>query len=157
MGPLRRTFFLSVATGLGAGYFPLFPGTAGSAAAIPLSLGLNRLSGISMPLAALCLLAFIAAAWWFCHKAEEILQEKDSKRIVIDEMAGFLLANFVFPAGLKTTAAAFVLFRLFDIIKPFPAGRAERLRGGAGIIADDLIAGLYAFLFLRLLLSWTLL
>lgn len=77
--------------------------------------------------------------------------EKDSGKIVIDEMAGFLLANFLAPVRLVPTIAAFLLFRLFDIIKPFPARRAERLSGGFGVILDDLVAGVYTFFILHLL------
>jgi len=70
-------------------------------------------------------------------------------------MAGFLLANFLSPQGLGTTAVAFILFRFFDIIKIFPAGRAEKIEGGLGVILDDLIAGLYTFVVIRLLLVWS--
>lgn len=77
--------------------------------------------------------------------------EKDSPRIVIDEIAGFVLANFLSPPQLKPTLAAFILFRFFDIIKLFPAGRAEKISGGAGVVLDDLIAGLYTFVILWLL------
>ena len=96
------------------------------------------------------------SAAWFCQKGEEIFHEKDCPRIVIDEIAGFLLANFLSPAELKPTAAAFLLFRFFDIIKIFPAGRAQQIQGGVGVILDDLIAGLYTFLILRLLFLWSL-
>ena len=99
----------------------------------------------------LILAAFIVIATWLCQRGEEIFQQKDCQKIVIDEIAGFLLANFLSPPELKPTAAVFVFFRFFDIIKLFPAGRAERLRGGLGVIMDDLIAGLYAFLALRLI------
>lgn len=90
-------------------------------------------------------------AAWFCEKGEAILGEKDSGKIVIDEMAGFLLANFLVPLKPGPLLAAFFLFRLFDIIKPFPARRAERLSGGFGVILDDLVAGVYTFFILHLL------
>ena len=91
-------------------------------------------------------------ATWLCRRGEEIFHEKDCQRIVIDEIAGLLVANFLSSPELKPTAAAFLLFRFFDITKIFPAGLAERVEGGAGVILDDLVAGLYAFLTLRLLL-----
>jgi phosphatidylglycerophosphatase A len=155
MGPLQRTIILFFATGAGAGYSPFFPGTIGTLVAIPFSFGLNFMAAASIPLALLSLVSFILIAWWFCHKGEEIFQKKDCRKIVIDEIAGFLLANFLSPPGVKVTATAFFLFRFFDIIKPFPAGRAQRIPGGAGVISDDLIAGLYAFVVLRLLFSWS--
>jgi phosphatidylglycerophosphatase A len=111
----------------------------------------------SFSLSLLTLAAFLVVAAWFCQKGEEILHEKDSRKIVIDEIAGLLCANFLTPAGLKPTAAAFILFRFFDIVKVFPAGRAEQVQGGLGVILDDLVAALYTFLILRLLLLWGLL
>jgi phosphatidylglycerophosphatase A len=90
-------------------------------------------------------------ATWFCEKGETILGEKDCGKIVIDEIAGFLLANFLLPVRLGPLLAAFFLFRLFDIIKPFPARQVERLSGGLGVILDDLVAGVYTLLILHLL------
>lgn len=119
-----------------------------------MSLALNRIAGASLPVALLTLIAFIAAAGWLCQRGEEIFRQRDCPKIVIDEFAGFMLANFASPAGLRPILFAFLLFRFFDIIKPFPAARAEKLPGGFGVIADDLIAGLYTFVILRLLLAW---
>ncbi len=113
---------------------------------------MNGIGDASLPLAFLTLIAFAVCAGWLCQRAEGIFREKDSPKIVIDEIAGFLLANFLSPFGWAPTAAAFFLFRFFDIIKPFPAGRAEKLPGGVGVILDDLIAGCYTLLILRLLL-----
>jgi phosphatidylglycerophosphatase A len=141
-------------TGAGAGYLPWAPGTAGTLVAIPLSLGLNRIAGASLYLAFLTLAAFIAVATWLCDKGEEIFQAKDCSKIVIDEITGFLVANFASPARLKPAILAFLLFRFFDIMKPYPARRAERISGGLGVILDDLIAGVYAFAIVRLFLSW---
>ncbi len=132
------------------------PGTAGTLLAVPLSLVLNRIAFSSIPLSLLTLIAFIVGAAWFCQKGEEIFHEKDCPRIVLDEIAGFLLANFLSPAEWKPTTVAFLLFRFFDIIKIFPAGRAQQVQGGVGVILDDLIAGLYTFLILRLLFLWSL-
>ena len=141
-------------TGAGAGYLPWAPGTAGTLVAIPLSLALNRIVDASLFLSLLTLAAFIAIATWLCNKGEEIFQAKDCSKIVIDEIAGFLVANFASPAGLKPVALAFLLFRFFDIIKPFPAARAEKLSGGPGVILDDLVAGLYSFVIVKLVLFW---
>lgn len=138
------------------GYLPWFPGTAGTLLAIPLALALNRIAAASLPLSLLTLAAFIVGATWFCQKGEEIFAEKDPPRIVIDEIAGFLLASFLSPAGFYPMAAAFLLFRFFDIMKVFPGGRAQQIQGGVGVILDDLIAGLYTFLILRLLIFWSL-
>jgi phosphatidylglycerophosphatase A len=118
---------------------------------VPLSLALNRLASFSPVLSLMTLAAFVFAAVWLAHAGEEIFREKDSRRIVVDEIAGFLLANFLSPLALAPTVAAFILFRFFDIIKLYPADKAERIAGGFGVVADDLVAGLYTFLILRLL------
>ena len=128
----------------------------GTLLAVPLSLALNRIAAASLPLALLTLTAFIVSATWFCQKGEELLHEKDSPKIVIDEVAGFLLGNFLSPPAIKAAAAAFLLFRFFDIMKIFPAGAAQKLPGGVGVIADDLVAGFYTFLILHLLIFWRL-
>ena len=115
---------------------------------------MNRIAVLSPPLALLTLAAFLVLATWLCREAEAILQQKDCRRIVIDEVAGFLLANLFAPAEFKPVALAFILFRFFDIVKVFPAGRAEKISGGLGVILDDLIAGLYAWVMVRALLFW---
>jgi phosphatidylglycerophosphatase A len=122
--------------------------------AIPLSLGLNRIAGTALHLALLMLIAFVAFATWLCKRGEEVFGGKDSPKIVVDEIAGFLVANFASPVELKPALLAFLLFRFFDIIKPFPAGHAERISEGLGVILDDLIAGFYTLVVLRLFLSW---
>jgi phosphatidylglycerophosphatase A len=154
---IHRSTILFFATGAGAGYSPWMPGTVGTAVAIPLSLALNRLAETSLPLSLLTLGAFTLSAAWFSAKGEEIFKEKDSEKIVIDEIAGFLFANFLSPTEVNNLAVAFLLFRVFDIIKVYPAGRAESIRGGFGVILDDVIAGLYTFLIVHLLLFWGLL
>ncbi len=155
MGLYQRAAILFFVTGAGTGYLPWFPGTAGTLLAIPLSLGLNRLAIVSLPLSLLTLIAFILVATWFCERGEEIFHQKDCRKIVIDEVAGFLLANFLSPPEVKPFAAAFLLFRFFDIMKVFPATRAEQIQGGVGVILDDLVAGLYTFSILRLLYFWS--
>ncbi|MGH7768509.1 MAG: phosphatidylglycerophosphatase A family protein [Candidatus Binatia bacterium] len=151
---MTKRILLFLITGGGAGYLPWAPGTAGTLVAIPLSLGLNRIAGASLYIALITVIAFIAFATWLCQIGEGIFAGKDNPKIVVDEIAGFLVANFASPPELKPALLAFLLFRFFDIIKPFPAGRAERISGGLGVILDDLIAGIYAFVVLRLFLSW---
>jgi len=88
---------------------------------------------------------------WAAHQAERVLGQKDPAAIVIDEVAGMALAVLAFPLTLPTLAVGFLLFRLFDITKPFPARASQRAPGGLGVMADDLIAGLYAAIVLGLL------
>jgi phosphatidylglycerophosphatase A len=151
----KATLFL--VSGAGVGYFPLAPGTTGTLVAIPLSLGLNRLAAISFPIAFLILIGFIYCAIWLSSKGAEILGQKDPAIIVIDEIAGFLVASFLTPFGRWPLVLAFLLFRFFDIVKVFPASNLERLPGGNGIVLDDVMAGLYTFIILRLMFAWNLL
>jgi phosphatidylglycerophosphatase A len=100
--------------------------------------------------ALLCWLLLSGAGLWAAEQVERRSEKKDPQEVVIDEVSGQWLALLVSPAMLGATAnwksflAGFILFRVFDITKPFPAGRAESLPGGWGIMADDWVAGLYA-------------
>lgn len=137
---------LLVATGCGAGRAPVAPGTAGSAVAV-LLLWLIPFSRAGL------VLFFLAAAlggMWAAHRAERVLGARDPGAIVIDEVAGMTLSVLSLPLTLPVLAVAFLLFRVFDIAKPFPARLSQRLPGGAGVMADDLIAGLYALATLAL-------
>jgi phosphatidylglycerophosphatase A len=129
------------------------PGTIGTLVAIPFSLGLNRVALSHFPLALLIVLGSICGAIWLSTQGAGILKQKDPQLIVIDEIVGFVVANFLAPPRLTALLWAFLLFRLFDIIKVFPTNRLERLPGGAGIVLDDVMAGLYTFISLRLLLQ----
>lgn len=140
-----------LATGFGAGFSPLAPGTAGTLVTVPFAFlftgGLEQ-----QPLAQLAVLAFVsAAAIWSAGAAAPEFGLKDPGQIVVDEIAGYLVTVAFLPAGWKTLAAGFVLFRFFDITKPPPCRWAERLPGGAGIVTDDLLAGVYANLVLQIL------
>lgn len=147
---IREKLVLLSASGAGAGYFPLFPGTIGTLVAIPFSLGLNHLANLSLALSGVTLVAVVLCAIWLASKASEILRQKDPGVIVIDEIAGFLLANFAAPNRLSVLLTSFILFRFFDIAKIFPVARLERLPGGAGIVLDDIMAGVYTFAIVQL-------
>ena len=107
------------------------------------------------------LLVFFAivalAGTWAAQQAERILGRKDPAAIVIDEVAGMTLAVLLLPLTVPVAVLAFALFRLFDVIKPAPARQAQALPGGAGVMVDDLVAGLYALVIvaaLRALVGW---
>jgi phosphatidylglycerophosphatase A len=123
------------------------PGTVGSALAA-LALWL-------VPFSRAGLVAFLVvvtgAGIWAAHHAERVLGATDPGAIVIDEVAGMTLTVLPFAPTPATLAAGFVLFRLFDIVKPFPAHASQRLPGGLGVVVDDLVAGLYALALLALL------
>jgi phosphatidylglycerophosphatase A len=98
---------------------------------------------------ALAVAATAAVGIWAAERAERVWGH-DASHIVVDEGAGMAVTLFLLPPGLAAAAAAFVAFRVFDILKPFPARQAERLPGGLGVMADDLLAGVYANLAARL-------
>jgi len=90
------------------------------------------------------LAAVVAVGIWASHRVEEVLGRKDPGVIVIDEVAGMMVAVLLLPRTPGVLLWAFLLFRLFDIWKPFPAREAQALRGGLGVVVDDLVAGVYA-------------
>ncbi len=132
-----------LATWFGAGLLPWAPGTWGSLAALPFGVALFWLSGpLGLLLAAA---AVFGLGLWAAQAYEQVAAVKDPGAIVIDEVAGQWIA--LIPAGLNPPAVllAFLLFRVFDVAKPWPVGWADRhLKGALGIMADDVIAGLYA-------------
>ena len=144
---------LLIATVFGAGYSPIAPGTAGSAVAV-LILWLVPFSRGGL---VLFLVAVVVIGTWAADVAERRLGGKDPGAIVIDEVAGMTLSVIAFPLTPGVLLAGFVLFRIFDVVKPPPARESQRFRGGVGVMIDDVIAGLYALVILagsRAVLGW---
>ncbi len=137
--PLKWT-----ATLLGLGYVPFAPGTFGTAAAAIFTWA-ARPGMYALPAIAVIITVFGAVA---AGNAEKELG-KDSSRIIIDEVAGYLVTVLFLPLSLGVIIWAFVLFRLFDILKPPPINLLERLPGGIGVMADDIGAGVFANIVLR--------
>jgi phosphatidylglycerophosphatase A len=131
-----------IATLAGIGRVPIAPGTLASVVALPFAWLLLRFGGATAM--ALSLLVAIAVGTWACDAYAQISGSSDPPECVVDELAGQWLACAFAPLSLGGFAVAFVLFRLFDIVKPWPVSAAERLSGGAGIMADDLVAGAIA-------------
>ncbi len=141
--------FLFIATGAGSGRLPKAPGTWGSLLGVLLWLLLRRLdfSTYAVAVAVLFVLGTVAAG-----AAEKILDQGDPGMVVIDEIVGQLIALALAP-NLLAAVAGFVLFRFFDILKPFPVGWLDRrIHGGLGIMLDDAAAGLMAFAVLHAVL-----
>lgn len=146
MIPLRRLDEL-IATFFYVGKFPFAPGTAGSFAGL-----LLFLSVLDKPALQVLLFVLLTALGFFsAGRAERIFGKKDPKPVVIDEVAGIFIAFFGIPAHGLVFLSGFLLYRLLDIIKPFPARRLERLEGSAGIMLDDLLCAVYTNLILRAL------
>ncbi|MDW7709864.1 MAG: phosphatidylglycerophosphatase A [Deferrisomatales bacterium] len=139
-----------LASGLGAGRVPVAPGTAGTLAAVPLVWALAHLP----PAVELLLLVVsLPAAAAVCDRAAKLDGRGDPGWIVLDEMVGFWVAVVLLPPRPLHLAAGFVLFRLFDIVKPPPAGWLDRnMKGGWGILLDDVAAGLWTRLVLGVIL-----
>ena len=143
---LRTRAGLVVATALGAGYAPKAPGTAGSAVGLLLWIALPNNLSVQL----LVLVVLTAAGVWSGSVAEQHFRKRDPGQVVVDEVAGMMVTLLLNPiAGPAWMLVAFVLFRAADIVKPFPVNRLEGLPGGAGIMADDLMAGVYANVALR--------
>ena len=139
------------ASGFGTGYSPFAPGTAGSALAAAL---IYLFAGFWSPLPAIgitILTYFLGVA---CCSAAEKDWGHDNGRMVIDEMAGMFLAMSFCEVKLKTLVAAFLIFRLFDIVKPPPASSMERLPSGWGVMTDDMVAGAYSAILMTVLAQW---
>ncbi len=129
----------------------LAPGTAGSVVGLVAAYFVFAPLWRRSPAAFLMVFAMVfIASCWIAGSAERIMGEHDSAKIVIDEVLGMVATMFMNPTGWISLGAGFALFRIFDIIKPFPASLIDRrVRGGAGVMLDDIAAGIYANLVLQ--------
>lgn len=166
---------LAIAT-CGVGYLPLAPGTFGSLVGIAVyalvrAVMLKLLFGVAtsssntldqiyyavVALESLVLLGIIRLGIWAASRTEQLSARKDPGKVVIDEVAGQYIALLPIPLAaepaLWSVVLAFILFRFFDIVKPYPARRLESLHGGLGIMADDVIAGIYAAVLVAVVVS----
>jgi len=147
MKGIGRALTLFFATGACTGYTPLMPGTAGSAAGIAVYV---LMASCSLSLYLCITIALTAAAVFLSASAARLLQKSDPPQVVIDEIAGFLVTMTGLPPAWQYVAAGFILFRIMDILKPYPANLInDRMHGGAGIVLDDVVAGIYANLILQ--------
>lgn len=138
------------AMGFGSGLSPIMPGTCGTIVAIPIYLLLSFLSWQSY---LVFLAVIIVIGFWLCDKTSRNLDEEDPPRIVWDEISGFLLTMFIIPFNFKWIILGFILFRLFDIWKPWPISWINaNIHNGYGIMADDLLAAIYSWTILQLIL-----
>jgi phosphatidylglycerophosphatase A len=139
-----------IATAGYSGYFPVAPGTVGSAVGLVVYL---LVWWAQSPVFEVALIAgLFAAGVWAGTTAERYFGGVDPGPIVLDEVVGMLITLAFIPVGWSGAVAGFVLFRIFDVIKPFPADRLEALHGGLGVMADDAMAAVYANISLRLLI-----
>lgn len=141
----------TVSTFFYVGYFPLIPGTAGSVAAIFLFFLIknNPLTYLAILLILLILGFLVSGA------AEKIMRKTDPPCLVIDEVCGMLIGLLFLPYDIRLVIIAFLIFRILDTLKPYPISSFEKLKGGWGIMSDDIIAGLYTNLILQAVVSVT--
>lgn len=146
-----------IGTGFGVGYWPWGPGTAGALLATAIWCGMSLLltsSGCLLAATVSLILVFQCMGIWSANRLEECWGD-DPKRVVVDEMVGVWIALLAVPhvghpgvepyVGFSFMAAAFVLFRFFDIVKPFGVRHMEKMGGGVGVMMDDVLAGMYSF------------
>jgi phosphatidylglycerophosphatase A len=136
-----------IAQGAYSGRFPKAPGTAGTIVGVLLFLALRDAAPVWYALATV---AVTGIGTWAAGEADRILGSKDDQTIVIDEIAGFLVAMFLVPFTWWGLAAVFVLFRFFDILKPWPIKKLQDISGGPGVMLDDIGAGIYTNVILQI-------
>jgi phosphatidylglycerophosphatase A len=143
-----------IATGFGAGYAPIAPGTAGSLLVLPFLPALARLRDGAPAAYVALVLAAIGLAIWAAGRTSRDWSTVDDGRIVVDEIAGMMVSGAFVPGTWTAAVLVFFVFRLFDVWKPFPIRQLEkRLPGGLGVVTDDLLAGVYTGIVARLLLQ----
>jgi phosphatidylglycerophosphatase A len=151
---MQRRAIVFLATGAYLGYAPFASGTFGTLAGVALYPVFDALRRVSTPLYVLSALALVAAAIAVAGEAEALFEEKDSGKITIDEVAGYVVATLFVEPSLAALLASFILFRMFDLLKLWPASYFDRgVQGGAGVVLDDVISGAYANLVLRVVFS----
>lgn len=138
---------ISLSTFFYIGYLPFIPGTFGSIAGLFLFYLIKESKFTFILTLLLLILGFLVAG-----RAEKIFNKKDAKFIVIDEVSGMFLSLAFIPYDIRLAIAAFVLFRIFDTLKPYPIDRLQALKGSMGIMSDDIVAGLYTNIVLQFVL-----
>ena len=139
-----------LATGAYVGLIARAPGTFGTLWGVPAALAM---SAVEWPYQIIIIAVAFVMASYIAGKAEKVLGGKDPSSIVIDEVVGYMAAAFLIPFTATNAILIFLLFRFFDIVKPFPIRQMERrIPGGTGVVADDLVAGIMANLAVRVLL-----
>jgi phosphatidylglycerophosphatase A len=139
-----------LATGAYTGYSPVMPGTFGTLWGVVIA---YLISGAGVPLQALIILAVTAASIYVAGEAATLFGEKDPSRVTCDEVSGLLFAFFLVPFTPLNAILVFLLFRFFDILKPYPVSMLDsRVEGGLGIVADDCAAGIYANISVQIIL-----
>ncbi len=143
-----------IATGFYSGFLPYAPGTWGSLVGLAIYF---LIKGLSLPTYCILIAVLLVVGFFAAGSVEKILDKKDPGPVVIDEIVGMLITMIAAPPGILPLIIGFLLFRVFDIMKPFPAGWLDRrIQGGVGIMLDDVVAGIYSFVVLQGLFRYVL-
>lgn len=145
---MRRRIVKAIATFFFVGYLPFMPGTWGSLAGVLVYFLIRR--NIYLFLGVFAILFFLGL--YVAGKAEDIFGKKDDKKIVIDEVCGILLLYLLIPPSRPYLVVGFILFRLFDVLKLYPAKKLEKLPRSWGIMADDIVVALYSYIVINLVI-----
>ena len=152
-GTLKRRIVEFLATGFYSGKSPWAPGTMGTLVAIPIVILMSYLSPIAYMLVTF---AIVLASVIISQLHENTQNVHDSQEIVIDEIVGFMITMTWLPINGKSLLLGFLLFRLFDILKPFPIRLVDRkIQGGLGVVADDVLAGVFASILMQVIYTQT--
>jgi phosphatidylglycerophosphatase A len=150
--PVIKGLILFLSSGTYLGYFPFASGTFGTLWGIPLA---YWLSGEALWIQGIIILGAVGLAIYVAGEAEKIWLRKDPSRVVIDEIVGYLVAMIGLPFSWATALLGFLIFRVMDILKPYPIRKIDQsMPGGWGIVLDDVLAGVYTHFLLRLWLHF---
>jgi len=141
----------TISTFFYTGYFPLIPGTFASAVAVVIVFLIGANEGLRLLLTAV----FLLAGFFTSGRAEKLFGRKDARCIVIDEFSGIFISFLFVPYDIRLFIVGFVIFRILDALKPYPAGRLEQKPGSVGIMADDIVAGIYTNIILQFVFRFT--
>ena len=145
---IKKFSIILLVTWFGCGFVPIAPGTFASLATVPVVFLLRNVHFITK-LAVLLVIIIIAII--VAEKAQAIFNDNDPKEVVIDEVSGMLMAALFIPFTWESIGIAFILFRIFDIAKPFPIRKLEKIKGGIGVVLDDIMAGAMVCVLIKLL------
>jgi len=143
----------NLATWFGLGNSKIMPGTVGTLGAIPVVILLSLFNSVNIYF--YFMMSFVFFSIFISGKAEKIYGEKDAQNIVIDEVIGYIVTMFLIPISIKTLIIGFLLFRFFDITKIYPIKKLQDIKGGVGVVIDDVAAGLVSNVILWILILTT--
>jgi len=154
MNTPKNRAIMFFASGTYLGYMPVASGTFGTLWGIPVFFGISKLV---TPAAVVVVAAIIIVSIYLADEAAKLLGKKDPGKVVCDEIAGFAAATLFIPFNLTNVILSFILFRFFDILKPYPVGLLDkRVPGGLGIVLDDVAAGIYANILAQVVIKYVL-